>query len=231
MKIEQILQETKNKNWREKLIFVAENFNDITFSSSFSIEDQVIVDFIATNNLPIAIFTIDTGRLPQETYNVWQNTLEKYKIKISAFYPDALSLENFITQTGINSFYESKDFRLSCCEIRKVEPLKRALKNKKLWISGLRKQHSNLRAQKDSFEFDKNLQIIKFYPLLESSEEELWQEINQNRIPFNRLYKVGYKSIGCTPCSRAIQPHDDIRAGRWWWENSDSKECGLHKIN
>jgi phosphoadenosine phosphosulfate reductase len=229
MTINEILEKTKNLSWQENLKFVAENFSDVTFSSSFSIEDQVITDFIAQNNLAIEIFTLDTGRLPKETYAVWQSTLDKYKVKIAAFYPNQEKLEDFITEKGINPFYESLDLRKSCCGIRKVEPLHRALKGKKLWISGLRKEHSITRVNKDFFEKDDALNLIKFYPLLDLSEEEIWKYIEDNRVPFNRLYKQGYRSIGCDPCSRAIGQNDDIRAGRWWWENPESKECGLHK--
>lgn len=225
----EINQQTKNLTWQEKLEFVARNFDGVTFSSSFSIEDQVITNFIAEKNLPIEIFTLDTGRLPQETYDLWQRTLEKYSLKIAAFYPDADEISNFVNREGINAFYRSKELRLNCCEIRKIKPLRRALKGKKLWISGLRKEHSNTRATKDFFEKDEALNLIKFYPLLEISEEKLWQEIEQKNIPFNRLYKSGYRSIGCAPCTRAISTDEEIRAGRWWWEEDGKKECGLHR--
>jgi phosphoadenosine phosphosulfate reductase len=229
MKITEIISQTKDLNWQDKLRFIAKNFSDITFSNSFSIEDQVILDFIASEKLPIEVFTLDTGRLNPETHDVWQASLDKYKIKISGFYPNEKDLQNFVDEKGINPFYESKELRLSCCGIRKVEPLKRALKNKKIWISGLRKEHSNSRAEKEFFEKDSTFELIKFYPLLNLSEKEVWEIIHQNRIPFNRLYKQGYKSIGCAPCSRAVKEGDDIRAGRWWWESDSKKECGLHQ--
>jgi len=227
----EINQQTEHLTWQEKLEFVAGNFDGITFSSSFSIEDQVISDFIAAKNLPIEIFTLDTGRLPQETYDVWQNTLNKYELKITAYYPDEKEISDFVNREGINAFYASKELRLKCCEIRKIRPLQRALKGKKIWISGLRKEHSHNRAGKDFFEKDEALGVIKFYPLLEVSETELWEKIHQNRIPFNRLYKAGYRSIGCAPCSRAIKEGEDLRAGRWWWEDDSKKECGLHNLN
>ena len=214
--------------WQNRFTSAIKDFSNIAFSTSFSIEDQLITDFIATEKLPVEIFTLDTGRLPKETYDVWQSTLDKYQIKISAFYPDSETLSEFIKAEGINPFYQSKELRLKCCEIRKVEPLKRALKNKDLWISGLRKEHSQERSNKDFFEKDSNLNLTKFYPLLEISEEEIWKDINDKFIPFNRLYKQGYRSIGCAPCTRAISPNEDIRAGRWWWEDSSKKECGLH---
>ncbi|OFW80772.1 MAG: hypothetical protein A2887_00810 [Alphaproteobacteria bacterium RIFCSPLOWO2_01_FULL_40_26] len=216
------------KVWQKKFLETVENFSDIIFSTSFSIEDQLITDFITQEKLPVEIFTIDTGRLPHETHDVWQNTLDKYRIRISTFYPREETLSAFVNQNGINPFYESKELRLKCCEIRKVEPLQRALKDKKLWISGLRKEHSQTRANKNFFEKDEALQLTKFYPLLELSETEIWEEIHQKNIPFNRLYKQGYRSIGCATCTRAIRHDEDIRAGRWWWENDNKKECGLH---
>lgn len=228
MTLEQILNQTKDLTWQEKLIFVSDNFSDIAFSTSFSIEDQVIMEFIISNKLKIEIFTLDTGRLPKATYDLWQSNLDRYGVKIKAYYPNQDDLEQFISNKGVNAFYESQELRKTCCNIRKTEPLSRALKNKKLWISGLRKEHSNLRAAKDYFEEDKSLNLIKFYPLLEVSEDQLWADINQKNIPFNRLYKEGYRSIGCDPCSRAIAANQDVRAGRWWWENSQTKECGLH---
>ncbi len=229
MEISQLLKQTKNLNWQERLKFVSSVFEDIVFSTSFSIEDQVIFDFIAQNKLPITVFTLDTGRLPKETYEVWQNSLDKYPLKITAYYPAEKELKEFISQEGINPFYKNLELRLKCCQIRKVEPLKRALKRKNLWISGVRKEHSSLRGQKDFFEKDEGFALIKFYPLLELSEKEVWEYIEKNRVPFNELYKKGYKSIGCEPCTRAVASDEDVRAGRWWWESDLKKECGLHK--
>lgn len=217
-------------NWKENFLVTIKNFTDIAFSSSFSIEDQLITHFIAEQNLPVEIFTLDTGRLPRETYDVWQNTLEKYYIKISAFYPDQQILSGFVNKYGINAFYGSKELRLECCEIRKVEPLRRALKNKKLWISGLRKEHSKTRSDKSFLEKDEALNLVKFYPLLESTTTEIWEEIHAKNIPFNRLYDQGYQSVGCAPCTRAVRPNGDSRSGRWWWERDHKKECGIHAM-
>lgn len=228
-KLIQILKQTSKLNWQDKLLLAVESFNHPTFSTSFSLEDQIITDFIAQHQLPIAIFTIDTGRLPQETYNVWQATLDKYAMTIQGYSPKHDALEKFTHTHGINPFYESKDLRLNCCGIRKIEPLHRALKGKDLWISGLRKGHSSSRNEKAFFENDAALALTKFYPLLDFSEAALWNIIHQKAIPFNRLYKAGYRSIGCAPCSRAIKEEDDIRAGRWWWEDDSKKECGLHR--
>ncbi len=217
-------------DWRSEL----KNFlptKRTIFSTSFSIEDQVITDFIAAQNLPIDIFTIDSGRLPNETYQVWQSTIDKYRIKISAYYPNQNEIEKFVSENGIDPFYTSKEMRLQCCNIRKIEPLKRAISGYEIWISGIRAEHSLSRGQKSFFENDENLSITKFYPLLETKEDEVWQIIKDRQIPYNQLYKKGYRSIGCAPCSRAIEPNDDVRAGRWWWENDDAKECGLHMVN
>lgn len=230
MKIEEILQKTINLNWKDKIQFITSIFQDITFSTSFSIEDQLITDFIAQKKYPITIFAIDTGRLPEETLKVWQETKEKYSVDIKAYYPNQQSLENFVSTKGVNSFYESKELRMSCCNIRKVEPLKRALQGKKIWISGLRKQHSDSRGSKDSFEYDNNLNIIKFYPIIDFDENNVWEYVSNNQVPYSKLYDQGYKSIGCAPCSRAIKEGENSRAGRWWWEEG-SKECGLHVVN
>lgn len=230
MKIENLLEETKNLDWIEKIKFLAQNYKNITFSTSFSIEDQAIIDVIFKNNLNIEVFAIDTGRLPSATYKVWQETLKKYGKKIKAFYPDAKKIAEFVENKGINSFYDSVDLRHECCNIRKVEPLKKALSDKEIWISGIRRQHTQNRQDKDFFEFDSNLNIIKFYPVLDFSEEETWNYIKENEIPYNKLYDEGYKSIGCDPCSRAVADDEDPRAGRWWWESGD-QECGLHMVN
>ena len=234
MKVKDLITKTKDMSWQEKLKFVCSAYNNIAFSTSFSIEDQAITDVIIKNKLEVEIFAIDTGRLPNQTYELWQETLEKYQsydCKIKAYYPDVEQLEKFVSQNGINPFYKSKELRLACCNIRKVEPLKRALKGKKIWISGVRKEHSVSRGDKEFFEYDDNLKIIKFYPLLEHSEEQVWQYIKENNIPYNKLYDQGYRSIGCDPCSRAVAKGEDIRAGRWWWEEETAKECGLHMVN
>lgn len=228
--LEKIKRQTKDLNWQEKLLFVAENYENITFSTSFSLEDQIITDFIVQNDLNIEIFTIDTGRLFKETCRVWQNSLDKYGLKIKAYYPNQDEIADFVENKGINAFYDGVDLRKKCCEIRKVGPLKRAVKNKEIWISGVRKEHSLTRSVKDYFEEDKNFGLLKFYPLLDFTEEELWGYIDKNEVPFNTLYKKGFKSIGCQPCSRATSAGMDGRSGRWWWENNDEnkKECGLH---
>lgn len=200
----------------------------VTFSSSFSYEDQVITHEILHNNLDISIFTLDTGRLFAETYSVWNSTNQKYSTHIKAFYPKHDLLESYVVEKGPNAFYESVENRKECCYIRKVEPLKRALKGNAVWITGLRAEHSPDRHELPIIEWDESNQIIKYHPLLHWSTEEVRKYINENDIPYNPLHDKGFVSIGCAPCTRAIKPGEDFRAGRWWWEDQSKKECGLH---
>lgn len=201
-------------------------YQDICFSTSFSMEDQVIIDFVKDSE--IKIFTLDTGRLFEDTYNTWNLTRSKYKVNVKAFYPDLEELEPFIQEKGPDSFYTSVDNRKKCCEIRKVHPLKRALKGSKVWITGLRAEHSPDRENLQQFEWDESNQIIKYHPILFWTTEQVKDHIKQKQIPYNILHDRGFVSIGCAPCTRAIQPGEDFRAGRWWWEDANKKECGLH---
>jgi phosphoadenosine phosphosulfate reductase len=200
----------------------------VTFSTSFSYEDQVITHKILSNNLPIKIFTLDTGRLFPETYSVWRATNEKYDTHIKAYYPDSLLIEDYVSEKGPNAFYESIENRKECCHIRKVITLKRALKDNAVWITGLRAQHSADRLDMPQIEWDEGNNIIKYHPILHWTTEEVKQYINDNDIPYNILHDKGFVSIGCAPCTRAIRPGEDFRAGRWWWEDNSKKECGLH---
>ena len=200
----------------------------VTFSTSFSFEDQVITHKILSNQLPISIFTLDTGRLFAETYSVWNSTNERYNTRIKAYYPDNNLLEPFVEEKGPNSFYESVENRKDCCFIRKVEPLKRALKGNSVWITGLRAEHSANRHDMPQVEWDESNHIIKYHPILHWTTEEVKAYINENNIPYNILHDRGFVSIGCAPCTRAIKPGEDFRAGRWWWEDNSKKECGLH---
>jgi len=201
---------------------------EIIFSTSFSFEDQVIAHHILSNHLPVKIFTLDTGRLFAETYSVWSATNERYNTNITAYYPKNESLEKLVTERGPNSFYESPQNRIDCCHIRKVEPLRRALAGNAIWITGLRAEHSANRHDMPMVEFDATNNIIKYHPLLHWSTDEVKAFINQYNIPYNILHDRGFVSIGCAPCTRAIRPGEDFRAGRWWWEDSSKKECGLH---
>jgi len=200
----------------------------VTFSTSFSYEDQVIAHEILNNALPVNIFTLDTGRLFAETYSVWNNTNEKYQAHITAYYPDYHLLEEFVTNKGPNAFYESVENRKQCCFIRKVEPLKRALAGNAVWITGLRAEHSPDRNNLQVIEWDETNQVIKYNPILHWTTEDVQKFINDNNVPYNPLHDRGFVSIGCAPCTRAIRPGEDFRAGRWWWEDAAKKECGLH---
>ncbi len=227
--ITSIIQKTTVLGLDEMLAELAKEFpGKVTFSTSFSFEDQVITHKILSNQLPISIFTLDTGRLFPETYSVWRATNEKYNTHIKAYYPDHSLLEDFVAAKGPNSFYESVENRKGCCYIRKVDPLKRALKNNSVWITGLRAEHSADRHDMPQVEWDESNHIIKYHPILHWTTEEVKQYISQNDIPYNPLHDKGFVSIGCAPCTRAIRPGEDFRAGRWWWEDNTKKECGLH---
>ena len=198
------------------------------FSSSLGQEDQVITDTIFKNKLPVKIFTIDTGRLFTETYELLDRTIARYNQPVHVYFPEAADVEEFVLNKGINSFYESVENRKSCCHIRKVKPLNRALKDAKVWITGLRAGQSGNREQMPMIEWMEDRQLYKFNPLINWSYDEVMEYINEFNVPYNRLHDKGFFSIGCAPCTRAIQPGEDPRAGRWWWEASQ-KECGLHE--
>lgn len=226
--IQSLLTKTKDFSIEETLAFLADEYKDkVVFSTSFGQEDQVITALIAKNDLPITIFTLDTGRLFQETYDVFHKTLKKYKKEIKVYFPEASAVEKLLNEKGPNSFFESVENRKECCFIRKVAPLTKALKGNTIWITGLRAEQSENRHNLDLFEYDDKFEIIKFNPLLKWSLEEVQKYIDDNNVPQNALHKKGFVSIGCAPCTRAIAPGEDIRAGRWYWEQSH-KECGLH---
>lgn len=209
-------------------VFVNAFPDQVTFSTSFSYEDQVITDIIHTNNLPVSLFTLDTGRLFPETYSTWSRTLEFYQTTIKAYYPDADAIAAYVEANGPNAFYDSPALRKSCCNIRKVVPLQKALAGKAVWITGLRAEHSAARQDLSPVEWDEANQLIKYHPLLHWKTEEVKEYIHQKAIPYNPLHDKGFVSIGCAPCTRAIKPGEDFRAGRWWWEDNSKKECGLH---
>ncbi len=216
-------------NEAEALKWLAENFaGKVVFSSSFSYEDQAISHLILHGNLPIDIFTLDTGRIFPETYSVWRSTNERYNTHIKAYYPQAQAVETLLSEKGPQSFYESLENRKECCFIRKVEPLKRALKGQEIWITGLRAEHSPDRQDIPQVEYDASNNIIKYHPILHWSFEQVKAFIHEHNIPYNPLHDKGFVSIGCQPCTRAIREGEDFRAGRWWWEDAAKKECGLH---
>lgn len=197
------------------------------FSTSFGQEDQVITDLIGRHQLDIDVFTLDTGRLFQDTYEVFDLTRRKYRKPIQVFYPNADSVERLVTEKGPNSFYESVENRKECCAIRKLEPLERALKPYDIWITGLRAGQSTNQQNLQRFQYDIKFDVIKFNPLLHWSLDQVEDYLKEYRVPENKLHQQGFVSIGCAPCTRAIRTGEDIRAGRWWWETS-KKECGLH---
>ncbi|HEU4607019.1 MAG TPA: phosphoadenylyl-sulfate reductase [Chitinophagaceae bacterium] len=224
-----VFNSVKNMEPVEALQYLSLQFPGKTvFSTSFSWEDQAISHFIFSNNLAIDVFTLDTGRLFPETYSTWSRTLEKYGKEITPYYPDALSLQKYIREKGPNNFYESVENRKNCCHIRKVEPLQRALKGRELWITGIRAEHSPNRNDMQPLEWDEANNILKYHPLLHWSTQELKAFIRDQEIPYNPLHDKGFVSIGCAPCTRAVREGEDFRAGRWWWEDSTKKECGLH---
>lgn len=227
--VKEIIKRIEGINLPEALKHLADEFStEAVFSTSLGWEDQVITHHIFANQLPIEVFTLDTGRLFSETYSVLSSTLNRYKQSIKVFSPKAELLEPMLTQKGPSSFYESIENRKECCFIRKVEPLKRALKGKKIWITGLRAEQSDNRKDMPIAEWDEANQIIKVHPLINWTLEEVKEEIKKYNIPYNVLHDRGFVSIGCAPCTRAVKEGEDFRAGRWWWENKSNKECGLH---
>lgn len=200
----------------------------IAFASSMGAEDQVITEMIVKIDPSIRIFTLDTGRLFPEIYDLIQSTNTRYKINIEIYFPDYQKVESMVKEKGINLFYENIENRKFCCHLRKIEPLKRAMNGLNAWVSGIRKDQSITRKSIDIVEWDEENKILKINPLANWSGGDVWEYIRQNKIPYNPLHDKGFPSIGCQPCTRAILPGEDIRAGRWWWENPESKECGLH---
>ncbi|MGZ3752840.1 MAG: phosphoadenylyl-sulfate reductase [Mucilaginibacter sp.] len=229
--IEHIKQLTKGLGPLEALTFLADQFrSEIVFSTSFGWEDQAITHMIFTNNLPIKVFTLETGRLFPETYYVWNRTMEMYEKPIHAYYPNHELLEQMVNAKGPSSFYESVENRKECCGIRKVEPLKRALAGNKCWITGIRAEQSISRQDMNNIEWDEQNNLIKFHPIYSWTLDQVKEYIRENNIPYNTLHDRGFPSIGCAPCTRAVQPGEDFRAGRWWWEDQSKKECGLHEV-
>jgi phosphoadenosine phosphosulfate reductase len=219
---------TQGLNLADSLAFLAEKFaGNVVFSTSLGQEDQVITDAIFKNNLPIRVFTLDTGRLFQESYELLDLTRVKYKKPIEVYFPENSSVQNLVNQKGMNSFYESVENRKECCFIRKVEPLNRALTGVSIWITGLRAEQSEGRSDLSAFEWDASRKIIKYNPLVNWHYDEVLAYLKENKVPDNPLHKKGFVSIGCQPCTRAIMEGEHPRAGRWWWEES-KKECGLH---
>lgn len=200
----------------------------IACATSFGAEDQIVTDLIVRLDPQARIFTLDTGRLAEETYALMERTSARYGIAIEAYFPDAGSVETLYRAQGVNGFRESIENRRECCRVRKIEPLRRALKGMNVWITGLRRSQSATRETMELVEWDEANGLIKLNPLIEWDDETVWSYIHLNGVPYNPLHDRGYPSIGCDPCTRAVSPGEDIRSGRWWWENPEHKECGLH---
>ena len=227
--IETGLRRQTDRSPGQSLAFLAEQFaGAAVFSTSFGLEDQVITHLIFSSQLPIRVFTLDTGRNFQETYSTWARTIDRYQQPIQVYYPRAAAVETLLAEKGPNSFYHSVENRKECCHIRKVEPLGRALKGQQIWITGIRAEQSPNRLDMHSLEWDAAHQLIKFHPLFDWTFQEVQEYIREHNIPYNPLHDKGFVSIGCAPCTRAVRTGEDFRAGRWWWEDASKKECGLH---
>jgi phosphoadenosine phosphosulfate reductase len=216
---------------RATLERIARDFTPAVFASSLAAEDMVLTDMILRAKLPIGVFTLETGRLHKETLGVLDRIKETYGCEVALYKPETAAVDAYVRQNGLNAFYDSIEMRKECCRIRKVEPLNRALAGKKAWVTGQRRAQSSTRATLDVQENDEAHGMTKFNPLADWSEEDVWNYVRANKVPYNPLHDKGYPSIGCEPCTRAIQPGEDVRAGRWWWENPETKECGLHVVD
>jgi phosphoadenosine phosphosulfate reductase len=214
---------------QDVLRLVLERFGGkVALSSSFGAEDMVLIDMLMAIDPRGRVFTLDTGRLPQETYNLMDATRERYGVSIEVFFPRADAVQAMVAEHGMNLFYHSVENRNLCCGVRKMEPLRRALAGLDAWITGLRREQSITRTAVHKIEWDETNTIVKVNPLVDWSYEEVWQYIREHNVPYNALHDRGYPSIGCAPCTRAVQPGEHERAGRWWWEHPETKECGLH---
>jgi phosphoadenosine phosphosulfate reductase len=230
--------ESRIKEWNDRFakipaqevleFFVGEFGNMLCLSSSMGAEDQVLTDMLIKVKNDIRIFTLDTGRLFPENHNLIHKTCAYYKVNIEIFFPDYKLVQEMVKEKGINLFYESVEYRKMCCQVRKIEPLKRALTGMKAWITGIRKDQTLNRFNTNAVEWDESNGLVKINPLYRWTEKMVWEYIHANHVPYNELHDKGFSSIGCQPCTRAIAPGEDPRAGRWWWEDQEHKECGLH---
>jgi phosphoadenosine phosphosulfate reductase len=211
--------------------FINEFDGTLAFGTSLGAEDQVITDMIAKIDKSTKIFTLDTGRVFPETYQTLQQTIEKYGLNIDVYFPNSEKVERMVNERGINLFYSSVENRKMCCQVRKIEPLHRAMTGVNAWVTGIRREQSVTRILTDIVEYDAATQKLKVNPLVDWTEEDVWNYIKDHEVPYNKLHDHGFPSIGCQPCTRAISAGEDVRAGRWWWEAPEQKECGLHKHN
>lgn len=227
---DQLNERFSGKQPEEVLAFFLDEYKGhIALASSLGIEDQVLTAMICRIDPSTQIFTLDTGRLFPETYSLIERTNMTYGIKIHLFFPDFREVEKMVSESGVNLFYESIEKRRMCCHVRKLEPLKRAFSGLKVWICGLRHEQSVTRTDNRMVEWDEKNGLLKLNPLIDWTEEQTWAYIRQHGVPYNKLHDQGFPSIGCQPCTRAVKPGEDVRAGRWWWEAPEHKECGLHK--
>ncbi len=206
----------------------AREYSPVAFANSLGAEDMVLTDLIAKHQPDIGMFSLDTGRLPQETYDLMHKLSARYTLPLQVYFPASELVEDYVSRHGMNGFYDSVENRKGCCFVRKVEPLKRALTGKKAWITGMRREQAVTRGGLEMSSYDADNGMFKFNPLLDWTNADVWEYIKTNDVPFNALHDQFYPSIGCAPCTRAITPGEDIRAGRWWWEDPHHKECGLH---
>ncbi|HON18472.1 MAG TPA: phosphoadenylyl-sulfate reductase [Salinivirgaceae bacterium] len=228
-KINNLNKQFLNLTIEERIIEAHKIFGDkLIFASSLGAEDQIITHYIATNCLEVRIITLDTGRLFPETYKLMDATRKQYNKTIEVVFPDYQNVEAMVNKHGVNLFYESVELRKLCCKVRKIEPLKRVLNDYDAWITGLRREQSITRTNTQLVEWDETFGLIKINPLLDLTERDMWGLIAMHTIPYNSLHDKNFPSIGCQPCTRAVNPGEDIRSGRWWWEKPEHKECGLH---
>ncbi|MCG6934003.1 MAG: phosphoadenylyl-sulfate reductase [Gallionella sp.] len=213
---------------RTLLAEAVRDFSPVVFASSLGAEDMVLTDIIANNRIGIDIFSLDTGRLPEETYNLMHKIENFYAIQLKVYFPDRALVEKFIAQFGVNGFYESSNARKECCFARKIEPLRRALAGKNAWVTGLRRDQAVTRSNLEVSAFDADNGLQKLNPLLEWTNRDVWAYIRQHDVPYNKLHDQFYPSLGCAPCTRSVTPGEDIRSGRWWWESPEDREWNLH---
>jgi len=227
--VESLAAETGDLTAQEFLLHVVKRFGDrVALASSLGAEDQVVTDMLCSIAPRPRIFTLDTGRLPQETYDAIQATNERYGIRIKILFPDRQEVEDLVNGGGPNLFYDSVEARRACCQVRKVRPLRRELATLDAWITGLRREQSVTRAELARVHWDEANGLVKLNPLADWAEDQVWDYVRSHNVPTNRLHALGYPSIGCAPCTRAVAEGEDVRAGRWWWEDPEHKECGLH---
>jgi len=228
--IAEIIDEVRGLGAEDLISLLVRKFpGKVAFSTSLGAEDQILTRMIAGMGSGVKVFTLDTGRLFQETYDLMDITRKKYGLLIETYFPDYHDVEKMTREKGINLFYESLENRKLCCHIRKVEPLSRALAGMEVWVSGLRHEQSQNRSQLETIEWDETHALLKVYPLLDWTHDKVWEYIRSQKVPYNTLHDKGFASIGCLPCTRAILPGEEERAGRWWWEHADTRECGLHE--